>query len=867
MANRKTDDIRKQYEEKYQAHQNRHWEMLKNQLESLRDNYDVSVADLAEGLGISRQKLYNFMGNPSEGLPIQRSDLIILWDILTDPNALKKKRLSANAKTKRQDLREKGFNSLLDAAGFAHSDRANSQHHAEGETRHVDPSLNRVIARLSSAWIEDDILRARIIDSVLNAVLDQGRMNRNFYMAPMSVEQALAWPQGEPLRSQHKHAIDEYQREIRQLARSGKIDFVAAELFELYQNIDEHQSIENYSGATLDIIDCQFQVLSVPLPESVQDEFEPFSTIYLNAEKKLIRLLGDLGKDSLKDAELEPNFFIPVIEASIRSRFGHDRNYVTWRYSSTATHLENMLSAIGSGLSYALDVTGFSIRATGASAKSLARVSIGLTEMDRNRAPKKVYQGWWVGSNAILSVLKAVVVASKDWLSNHQANLSEYYDICEKLAIIDNQLFNIRETVYEYFFRSAQDYYAPYEVVEDHSSFDAIEDQISALSQFLSSDHQRVKPYYRIHHMALENRLIKTRLTRVRLALKTSDIEVAAMHLHEAKEFVEHYETLTTKSIDSFADSAYMHVLFLHASECLMLYSFFTGDKEFLNGKLWRHSARFRLKDCLKRLSKYIKVTGSLNFDTFSCASQLFGTIGILEFYTAHDRDGDEEALKDAAEQLIMAAHYSNRIGYTRRATYWLVHASRVYCRLGEFDLSERLSNIAQKTAETIHQRLQEESDYDSKYKNLINATTRLVHGERLLAQEQPKQALEAFLEALNIFIEIRFTDRLTADTLYGLYRASQHIESAVEDAFADLGSNSDKSSSQHGMEAVMQEAISALRHLDTTSSWRSISSYFKTHAKAIWHHWATVGAGQDEVHPIEDEIERDRFLARVSYS
>ena len=861
MPGRKTSKTLKEYEESYKQQRSLLWRDFNEQLNRLQHNYGVTVTELAEGLGISRQKFYDFRASPEKGLAIDRTALMILWGWLTDPDILDDKRMSAETRKQRDDLRQEGPNALLISAGFL---PISGESEPGDSNPRLDSSLKRVEARLNSPWIEDGIRRAQIIDSILDEVKAQGRLDKTVHNQPMSAADALTWLKGAPLYITSPKIIHEYQRKIRRLARAGKSQFVGVELFELYQNIFEYQTIDSYAGSGVSVVDCQFPILSVPLPASVQEIFEPFSSIYRDAEIALLTLLCDL-QDFAPTELTSSDLLTPVVRASIKSQFDIGEKPVVWRYSSTGTHFENMLSALKFGLGHSLDMTGFSIQATGTTSKSLARVSVGLAERDEAGKISRVYQGWWVDSNAVTAVLVANVIATKDWLSSQGADLSEYFRICNKLGDIDNTLYLIRENVQEYFFRNANGYFENPESSDDDSTFDATKAKLSEIEQMLSSE-QLSRAYYRTQHQAVKNRLIRTNLTRMRLALKNSEIGKANQTIDEAKEYLSHYENANLSEMNEESDeNAYRHLLFLQASECVMLYNFYAGDREFLSGKLWRYRPRYKLDEGLKKLGKYLKVAGSLNFDAFSCASQMFGTAGLLELYMAEEKDAT--FLQQAAKHLLWAAHYSQRIGYVRRATYWLTHTSRVYWRLGELDSSERLSRSAQVAADSVHQNNQEELEYDSKFKILIAAITHLAEGERLLVKEETEQAHLFFLRALKLFMDTHFTDRLMADALYGLYQASRYIEGEVGDAFTVLSDEGDRTQFNQGMGAVLQNITRSLKQLNSQSSWKSEAHTFKELAKTVWRYWVQVGNETAEVHPIEEAIDRDRFLALVKSS
>ena len=80
MAAQKPSDKLKQYEAKYKEARSLFWQGVDEQLNRLQNIYSVAVTELAEGLGISRQKLYDFRAAPEKGLPIDRTDLMVLWD-------------------------------------------------------------------------------------------------------------------------------------------------------------------------------------------------------------------------------------------------------------------------------------------------------------------------------------------------------------------------------------------------------------------------------------------------------------------------------------------------------------------------------------------------------------------------------------------------------------------------------------------------------------------------------------------------------------------------------------------------------------------------------------------------------------------
>ena len=97
-----------------QKEQEQYWTQLCEQLTLLRSEYKVTVKEIAEGLNVSRQSLYNFIKKPETGLRINRSDLIQLWEHITDEYSM----VTSVVRRKRKELTENKLDDLLVAAGF-----------------------------------------------------------------------------------------------------------------------------------------------------------------------------------------------------------------------------------------------------------------------------------------------------------------------------------------------------------------------------------------------------------------------------------------------------------------------------------------------------------------------------------------------------------------------------------------------------------------------------------------------------------------------------------------------------------------------------------------------------------------------------
>lgn len=745
---------------RFEAEQQKFWMALKEKLEGFRDRGGASMAELADGLGVSRQPLYNFMNEPSDGLnKIDRLALLSLWAYLTDPKQYSNRKLTPENRTVRQSLAREGPDDLLRAVGFLGTDDLD-----ERAMTITDPQMKRLVLRLQSKWLYDDALRAYIIDGFLDDLLDQGRPNRDSYLYPLDYEKLderkkiEEWPFTEQLQDKEKYresVIREiYQRAIKNLVSSGKTEFVESELFELYQSIIEHH--ENRDGDNeVKIYRCEFETLS---SKSILDRLD-FGDIQVKAEKRV---------SFNPEIITEKKQFPPIVEVKIGCELviKDDQESIkesSFKYASTATHVENMLVAIKQGLCHPLDISGFFLRAVGRTDKSLARVAIALSEADswsdekaRNKKePKykkveKVYQGWWVTSNTILGILKAFVDAFKRWLSGTDIQNSEYYKACRKLASVNEEFYGINTAIFE----------GNFDVFPDHSELEGrINETIGVIRQ-------------------VENDNLFEFMEEVRLRLKGKEfrITLTLLHLHiyqgdiaKAKQIIDDYQNpriLVDKGVNSL-DKTFKDLLVMSAYIEYMKYKLVTGDEEFLVGKLWRIDKKYSLIECEKIARAYVRQSGNINFNCYSFMAEFLATLGMMEFYAIENKN---EYLERGREYLIESAHYSSRIGYERKATQSLLYVVRCLSRLRSDDAGQESQKILDE-AERVIDRKQSAQDMD-----WLNAIYHLSYGEKyLLIDDSPDMAIVEFLSAFRCTLSINYM-RLVPDCLYDIFRACDGI-------------------------------------------------------------------------------------------
>lgn len=754
---------------RFEGEQQEFWTALKKKLESFRDNCGASMAEMAEGLGISRQPLYNFMEKPADGLSrMDRLALLSLWAYLTDPKQYQNRKLKQEHRDARKLLYQEGPDNLLRAAGFlGYSDLNKKAITIE------DPQMKRLVLRLKSKWLYDDALRAYIINGFLDDLLDQGRPDRNSYLVQLDYEKEddkrkiEEWPFTSKLypseEERYLEITNQYRRAIDNLVASGKTQFIESELFELYQSILEHDE-DRDGDHDLKIERCEFETLS---SKSILDKLD-FSSLQIQAEKRVA-----INPEIIKSKDQFPQ----ISEVKISCRFTEDNSTDSnsdssresyFKYASTATHVENMLMAIKQGLCHPLKISGFFTRAVGRTDKSLARAAIALSEDDlsskRRTKIEKVYQGWWVSSNTILGILKAFVDAFKRWLSEKKdIQNKEYYDACRRLSDVNERFYEINTAVFEgnfdVFSNSGKRGGREENTVEEKIC-ETIEDieEVENKDLFKSMEEVRLR---------LKGKEFRLKLTLLHLNIYQGRME-------EAKKIVDAYQDpreLVEKGVNSL-DKEFQALLIMSAHVEYMKYKLVAGDKQLLQGKLWKIDPKYSLEKCEKVARAYVKRSGNINFNCYSFMAEFFSALGVMEFYAV---ENGMEDLKKGCEYLIESAHYSLRIGYERKAAQSLLYVVRCLSRLRLDDVDQKSQNILNEV-ETVVNRKQSAQDRD-----WLNAIFHLSCGEKyLLIDNAPDKAMVEFLSAFRCSIDIGYI-RLVPDCLYNIFRASKKIQASID--------------------------------------------------------------------------------------
>ncbi len=861
---------------RYDEEQQRLWQQLHSLLEQLKAELEATHVELAQGLQISRQPLVSFMQAPHQrSLPIHRVNLVKLWDFLTNPALVEQKKISENAKQKRLQFRQQGADRLLEAAGFLPMSQHNrsSREHQIQRIASMLASLPDVGFANFNALINDleAVVRSRAFPYI-NSVT--GNQDESLISA-LSIKERIQSLFSEPLRSEILQPIifNQIKKFLTVASTSGHFELTNAELFELSLctlNYDKlSKTFDRY--IKIQVQEYQFTVLTFSLHHYLLDDDLLDDGAKIRAELKeaefkvestllqTVLQTNDGLEDSLTDIDSTER--PSLVEAQINCNFVDIGEDICWRYRSSATHLENMLTAItvGLGCSKRLKLIESSTRTLGQKGYGLVKASAAFCDVDQTDS---IYESVWVDRSAIKAFLQSSLTAATKWLADELSDTDEYanyYKVCHAVAQIETALTHGRKLLSDYAFQHISDIgISGTSSTKLHLGKQVI-DKVQELKQNILAHSPVLQELYGEY---LERQYCLANLTRARSAHVVGKLMQARNFLDDVQVSLRQHHNM----------QQCLEIKLLYAVE-RALHQFFSGDRAFIASKAWRSSLPSWSSDLNQYIAqenlKHGKYRGRFDFNTYLCASEIYGRIARLNlcFCAAEEIDVVEKSI-----QLSMQAAYcSSRIGYRQRAAHWLVNASRLHSRLGDqFNKAEALCNIAMRII-----RGSLEPTYSDQYVESIMSEVNLARGERLLLVEKDlPAAVNHFLKSLRGGIYTGFA-RLIADGLYGIARASKELDYyQVRQSFKQVFNLSATKSNLFILDEqrldwhqsnTVSQVIEFLSALDKTQNWSAVSDCFNDQAKLIWQQWYEEAHPQQSgTHPVADQIDSGTYLSRL---
>lgn len=823
-----------------ESQQEAYWVAFKDRIERLEKTYGISKSDISEGLGISRQSLYNFVNKPKKGIRIDRSSIVQLFDYIRFEQSDSLKASQGFVKSRR-DLKKEDLNTWLQEAGYA-PEPTEKASIAQDTFKTNDHQIKRVVFRLTSKWVPDDSTKNYLVNNFLDQVLDQSRLNESYYADQLEYLEESDKEKRKELERRSKLSKDDgydvlsfsqkvlyddystsegdrvekkYEVALKHLNQAGKKRFVRAELYELYQSILEHHYIDQDSSVKVSTRDCRFRSLTFdlfdrPLYKKRIRDRDKVLDVKMRSSSEIAELeIRGLSTDKIRELgeNIEDDDYVyiganPILEAVIRCQLTAKsadskksdaestgkKSIFSIRYSSNATHVANLLLALKNGLCYPLDIASFFMRATGRTEKSLARVSVTLTEPPKEESPDQdktrgEYAGWWVTFDTLTGIQKATTDAFIRWLSDRpfpqeSQHLEKYLNLCAKVANIQYSLSQARRALYEHM--------PAIKTSQNQMLREFIETKILQEVRGIKEDQELSAVLnendFAGHWLQLENAVNVAKILSIRTSLIENEIrtkEQTDNHENELKVIIESLE----KSSDPFS-----RIIRLYAVSCEMTHKLIIGNQEFIVGRQWYSNPKYSLDKAIEDAKDYISSQGGvIDLDTYLSMSDLYGTTGFLGFYFSNSMGQLDQAL----ENLLKAAHFALKTNFRRRAAQWLSYASRVCIRQGRLERASYLLSLVTGISDdavleeiethlsdgkTSSAREEESTRLLAEAKSWDDISWLLAHGELLLKREgKAHEAFANFFTAFKIAISLQFF-RIIPDCLYDMHKAAKRL-------------------------------------------------------------------------------------------
>ncbi|WP_414566089.1 MULTISPECIES: hypothetical protein [unclassified Anabaena] len=829
-------------------------EELREMLLFYLDKMGATQVELSAGMGVSRPVVINFLNkDKKQRLPVDRTSLIKLCESLQKGKASKKKsktvpdnsspEIESHPDELRELLGKVGVDELLESAGFVPE-----------KTRmiRVTPEkyfeIAKVIALLEFLELEDLLSTTQEFLAIASNKIETALERRCKYQANDYLQYLIEHPElyptlGLKLRLE---VIDKLQRTWRRLKAGGKTNFTQQEAIRLFMSIAiKEQMPKNESNLHIRVQKTEFQTLSryINLEDNYKDLYHKFIEIGYEAECEL------KTPGSCSTMQIEAKYLAllnPVIMAIVTCSFSHNgesHELIEWIYTSGNTILENAIGACSLHLGLPKDIANMNI-----STKTLDSSIDSLVETTVILGKQQKYQGIWVDRDSMITMLQAIVYATKQWVVDQNTNgtldIEIYTSACKALAELRKQLTRVRKAFQNFQFLDHECKSGEIKQIADvaRTELNKIPKEEIYFSYRLN--------FYRCYFFAkrLELRLANTQGNISNLEPLIKEIQQVLEEDPEIKQELVPIQALIQSEI------------YLYELSCGHEPNLFDSNKrnKWLELKEWDN----KIKGAIKPESCY-KDPG---LDIYKALSEIYGNAARIDFYLCDDK----QTLEKAAEHFLRAAHYALRIGSTQRVTRWLALAGRVWVRLGKGNLSIQAFNCAEKLANADLT-----TGHSENFRQAVLSAISLLHGEHLLLiQNDPTKALTCFLKALKGSIYLGLNRRI-CDALFDIYRCSKKLGNVStreglkvfrgEDQSTELDKSELNPTNNRTSEKVL-DLLCNIGSREDNPTWFQVRNEFSQLAADTWQGWHSDTSEPETTtkHPIAEKIENDSWLCQV---
>jgi hypothetical protein len=827
-----------------------HWENLRSILIDWKKRMKVSDEEIALGLGIGRQAVNKFINGSNPTLPVYRNNLIRLHKYITDEDRIESIK-SEDAKTNRRKLLEDTANNILEKSGFLGIKRIS----IITDELSTSDKFHRLIFRLSNKS-----LNGRDIWNIEELVINQLAQSQSNTEEQKSFERSeiKKW-----LGQRHEN-IEEYwgfvKSTLKRYERLGRKKFTEAEVLELFQNIAENKVSRKDKALNIRVVRCETRTFN-----SVYRRLrflDPSSDRKIGIDKVLEAILneGIRTENLLRDLQEGEISFNPINEVRLHCTIGNSSETL-WFYRSCSSSTGNMISAIQEGMGHDLELKDLSSHVLAEGSDSIVRVSAIL------KSDSSFYVGRWVDIDMILSFAQAVAIASEDWAKDKVSHRETYYKMCAEFSDILEKIDVLIGKTYEY------------GLVHTNNTIEKKIHPITAFSDCIKQIDGIITDYlsdksgtYNHYASILKKNKRQAQLAISRYYHVVGNLEKAKIMLNQISSEIE-------IEIEKDGEDLFDSTIILFEVE-QMTFNFYTSKGEFFDGKLWHEKLVVLESNIKKYLRRRIGVS-LLTDSLYRSLSELYGNISRFEFYNCDNKKHNIERLKQALKYSQRAAYFAMKADDEKRASHWLARCGRILCRL---DDSTEAENYI-RAAEAILQRSITSEHQYKKRSEALKLEINIATGERLLSEDNSKEAIGYFILALEGAIYLQFA-RIMAGSLYGLYRASEHnIDlNKVADQLKNLGEKIKKEEKEReGKEGkdieekidntlaedniIFSKTIKFLQGISTSSSDGEPKIFqreeLKDEAISIWNSWAKL-SGDDTLHFISKHMKENTFLSVI---
>ncbi|MDZ8258443.1 hypothetical protein [Nostoc sp. ChiQUE01b] len=833
----------------------------------------ATQVELSKGMDVSRPVVINFLNKgKKQRLPVDRKNLIQLCKSLQE-GGVSKKKLKTEIESNQQETKSNvdelpnpekmrdllgkiGVDELLESAGFLPE---------KTKIIRVTPErffqVAQVVALLEFLEFEDLVSTTQEFLAIASnkiAIASKKffRENQNSQEKDClkslidslknDSEEDKTYPTlGLKLRLE---VIDKLQRTWRRLKAGGKIDFTQQEAIRLFMSIAiKEQMPKNVPNLHIRVQKTEFQTLSKSI--NVEDDYKDLYDIFVQRAYKAEYDLK--APDSDSEIPIKSNFFDllnPVIMAIVTCSFSYNeksQELIEWIYTSGNTILENAIGACSLHLGLTEDISNINI-----STKTLDSSIDSLVETTVMLGNEQNYQGIWVDRDSMITMLQAIVYATKQWLADqsikNQLDIEIYVSACKALADLRKRLTKVRKAFQN--FQFLDDECKPAEI---NKIADIAKDELKKLPKENIYFSYRLN-FYRCYFVAkrLELRLSNTQ----------GNISNLKSLIEEIKKVIEEDEDVKKELVP--IQALIQSEIYLYELSCGHKPDLFESRQrsKWLELESWKS----KIESATKQGSCY-KDPG---LDIYKALSEIYGNAARIEFYLSDDK----EILEKAAEDFLRAAHYALRIGSTQRVTRWLALAGRVWVRLGDSQLSIQAYKLADKLANADLT-----TGHSQNFREAVLSEIYLLRGEYLLLiQNEPINALVCFLKSLKGSVYLGLNRRI-CDALFDISRCSKKLGNfstkegitrvfMQEDQLTESNKGKLNPTSNRTSEKVL-DLLYLLWNREDNPSWFQIQGEFSKLATDIWQGWHTDTSDPETItkHPIAKRIEDESWLCQIN--